>query len=30
MDPKDEIQHFYEGAAKLPAFSERSFIMESI
>ena len=28
MDDKDEISHFYEGAAKLPAFSERSFIME--
>jgi 4,5-DOPA dioxygenase extradiol len=29
MDSKDEVQHFYEGEAKLPAFSERSFIMES-
>ena len=26
---KDEVKHFYEGAAKLPAFSERSFMLES-
>jgi 4,5-DOPA dioxygenase extradiol len=29
MDTKDEIQYFYEGAPKLPAFSERSFIIKS-
>jgi 4,5-DOPA dioxygenase extradiol len=29
MDSKDEVKHFYEGAAKLPAFSEHSFIIES-
>jgi len=28
MDPKDEVQYFYEGATKLPAFSERSFIIK--
>ena len=28
MDSKDEVKHFYEGAAKLPAFSEHSFIIE--
>lgn len=27
MDKKDEIKHFYEDAASLPAFSERSFII---
>lgn len=27
MDPKDEIKYFYEGTTKLPAFSERSFII---
>ena len=27
MDPKDELQYFYEGRPNLPAFSERSFIM---
>lgn len=27
MDPKDELQYFYEGRPNLPAFSERSFLM---
>lgn len=27
MEPKDEIQYFYEGTANIPAFSERSFII---
>lgn len=27
MDNKDEINYFYEGAPKIPAFSERSFII---
>jgi len=27
MDPRDEIRYFYEGAANIPAFSERSFII---
>jgi 4,5-DOPA dioxygenase extradiol len=26
MDDKDEVNYFYESAAGLPAFSERSFI----
>ena len=29
MDNKDEIEYFYEAAAKLPAFSDRSFIIKS-
>lgn len=29
MDNKDEIEYFYEAAPKLPAFSERSFIIKS-
>lgn len=29
MDNKDEIRYFYEGAPKIPAFSERSFIINS-
>jgi 4,5-DOPA dioxygenase extradiol len=29
MDPKDEIRYFYEGEPKIPAFSERSFIINS-
>jgi 4,5-DOPA dioxygenase extradiol len=29
MDSKDEVHHFYENAAKLPTFSERSFIIEN-
>lgn len=28
MDKGDELKHFYEGAATIPAFSERSFILE--
>ncbi len=28
MDPKDEIQFFYEEEPSLPAFSERSFIIK--
>ena len=27
MDPKDELQFFYEGEPSIPAFSERSFIL---
>lgn len=27
LDPKDEIKYFYEGEPKIPAFSERSFII---
>jgi 4,5-DOPA dioxygenase extradiol len=27
MDNKDEINYFYEGTPKLPAFSERSFVI---
>jgi 4,5-DOPA dioxygenase extradiol len=30
MDPKDELKHFYEGGISLPAFSERSFLLEQI
>ena len=29
MDSKDELKHFYEGAVTIPAFSERSFILEN-
>ncbi|HET6228106.1 MAG TPA: class III extradiol ring-cleavage dioxygenase [Bacteroidia bacterium] len=29
MDSKDELNYFYESMAKLPAFSERSFILKS-
>ena len=29
MDAKDSLTHFYEGAADIPAFSERSFILKS-
>jgi len=29
MDTKDEVKYFYEGATTLPAFSERSFIINS-
>ncbi len=29
MDPNDHIDYFYEGAANIPAFSERSFIIRS-
>ncbi|WP_017730156.1 dioxygenase family protein [Nafulsella turpanensis] len=29
IDQKDELKHFYEGSVNLPAFSERSFIMEN-
>jgi 4,5-DOPA dioxygenase extradiol len=29
MDAKDELNYFYEGMARLPAFSERSFIAGS-
>lgn len=29
MDNKDEIKYFYEGEPKIPAFSERSFIIQS-
>ncbi len=29
MDTKDELKHFYEGAVTIPAFSERSFILEN-
>jgi 4,5-DOPA dioxygenase extradiol len=29
MDPKDEISYFYEGGPTLPAFSERSFIIQN-
>ena len=29
MDIKDEIKYFYEGTTKLPAFSERSFIISN-
>jgi 4,5-DOPA dioxygenase extradiol len=29
LDPKDELKHFYEGGVTIPAFSERSFIIES-
>ena len=29
MDPKDEIQYFYEEPTSLPAFSERSFLISS-
>ena len=29
MDNKDELKYFYEAAPTLPAFSERSFIMEN-
>jgi 4,5-DOPA dioxygenase extradiol len=28
MDKGDELKHFYEGAVTIPAFSERSFILE--
>jgi len=28
-DSRDEIKYFYEGAPQIPAFSERSFIVES-
>ena len=27
MDPEENIQYFYDGATKLPAFSERSFMI---
>lgn len=27
MDPKDELNYFYEGRPNLPAFSERSFVL---
>jgi 4,5-DOPA dioxygenase extradiol len=27
MDPEENIQYFYDGATKLPAFSERSFVI---
>jgi 4,5-DOPA dioxygenase extradiol len=30
MDKQDELTHFYEGPAKLPAFSERSFLLGRI
>ncbi len=30
MDKKDELQYFYESAANLPAFSERSFILGDV
>jgi len=29
MDIKDELKHFYEGVVTIPAFSERSFILEN-
>ena len=29
MDTKDELKHFYESAVTIPAFSERSFILEN-
>lgn len=29
MDNKDEIKYFYEGEPKIPAFSERSFIIQN-
>ncbi|MES2141039.1 MAG: class III extradiol ring-cleavage dioxygenase [Bacteroidota bacterium] len=29
MDTKDEIKYFYEGEPKIPAFSERSFIIKN-
>lgn len=29
MDQKDELKYFYEGAPSLPAFSERSFLLEN-
>jgi 4,5-DOPA dioxygenase extradiol len=29
MDHKDEINYFYEGEPKIPAFSERSFIIQN-
>lgn len=29
MDSTDEIKYFYEGEPSLPAFSERSFIINS-
>ena len=29
MDPKDELQYFYESPTSLPAFSERSFLIRS-
>lgn len=29
MDPKDELKYFYEGEPKIPAFSERSFILSN-
>jgi 4,5-DOPA dioxygenase extradiol len=29
LDQKDELKHFYEGSVTIPAFSERSFIIES-
>ena len=29
MDNKDEIKYFYEGEPKIPAFSERSFIISN-
>ncbi len=29
MESKDELKHFYEGAVTIPAFSERSFILEN-
>ena len=29
MDEKDEVHYFFEDAAKLPAFSEHSFIIDS-
>jgi len=28
MDKTDEMHYFYEAATKLPAFSERSFILK--
>jgi 4,5-DOPA dioxygenase extradiol len=29
MDKEDNIRHFYEGMADIPAFSERSFILSN-
>ncbi|MHC2993868.1 extradiol ring-cleavage dioxygenase, partial [Pontibacter sp. HJ8] len=29
LDRKDELKHFYEGEVTIPAFSERSFILEN-
>lgn len=30
MSPKDEIRYFYEGTPSIPAFSERSFVIEEV